>query len=733
MIHLLGIRHHGAGSARNVVERLEQLQPDLIMVEGAPELNALTHWAGDSGLVPPVAVLGYNTENPAQACFYPFAEFSPEWQAMLFAKRNNIKLEMIDAPLFYFSKIENEEKVGKDPLSYLAEIDGFSNGEDWWDYRFERQNPNSNPETHFEAVFTVVKNLREAGLPSSLEKENIYREAFMRRQIRKAIKAKYRNIAIVCGAWHAPALMPDDFPEKNDETLLKSRFTPKIKTGVTWIPWTNSRLSVESQYGAGITAPAWYECQWSYPVDTAENWLTRVARLFRSKYRDVSTAHVIEAHRLSFALCSLRGRSLPNLTDLNEAVVSVMCGGDIQVFDQIMKELLVGEKIGTVPDTLPKHPLQLDFEMQAKKCRLVQQPIEKELGLDLRNALDLQRSILLYRLQALNIRWAHQTLVRSKGTFKEVWRISWSPEMMIQILEMGIWGSTVELAAMHYIQHQADESTEISKIASLIGEVIPADLLMLLEGLLEKIYDLAAVSTDIIELMATVPTIADVSRYGNVRKTDLKSMQQLTKGLTKRICVGLSYATFGLNEETAYKMFLLLRRVNDALRLMQDDALTEEWNATLLKIVYQRNTTPLLAGCICRLLLESKTLHGSEAARLMNMALSPGNATADAASWMEGFLEGSSKILLYDETLWNLINDWIEQLTDEGFTNALPVLRRAFSRFPPLERKKIGEKAMERNNVGGTVKSGYSEFDGQLALSGLPMTLKILGLEQQTV
>lgn len=40
-IHLLGIRHHGPGSCRNVLEYLQELQPDLILLEGPAEAETL--------------------------------------------------------------------------------------------------------------------------------------------------------------------------------------------------------------------------------------------------------------------------------------------------------------------------------------------------------------------------------------------------------------------------------------------------------------------------------------------------------------------------------------------------------------------------------------------------------------------------------------------------------------------------------------------------------------------
>lgn len=40
-IHFLGIRHHGPGSAKNVRAYLEELEPDVILLEGPPEAEPL--------------------------------------------------------------------------------------------------------------------------------------------------------------------------------------------------------------------------------------------------------------------------------------------------------------------------------------------------------------------------------------------------------------------------------------------------------------------------------------------------------------------------------------------------------------------------------------------------------------------------------------------------------------------------------------------------------------------
>lgn len=77
------------------------------------------------------------------------------------------------------------------------------------------------------------------------------REAYMRQTIRTTLNEGKERIAVVCGAWHAPALVKLP-PAKNDANLLKG--LPKVKVEATWIPWTYGRLAIASGYGAGVVS-----------------------------------------------------------------------------------------------------------------------------------------------------------------------------------------------------------------------------------------------------------------------------------------------------------------------------------------------------------------------------------------------------------------------------------------------------------------------------------------------
>lgn len=57
------------------------------------------------------------------------------------------------------------------------------------------------------------------------------REAHMWMRVREAHKAGFQNIAVVCGAWHVPALT-QAARIKDDTALLRG--LPKTRTEATW-------------------------------------------------------------------------------------------------------------------------------------------------------------------------------------------------------------------------------------------------------------------------------------------------------------------------------------------------------------------------------------------------------------------------------------------------------------------------------------------------------------------
>lgn len=749
-IHILGIRHHGPGSARNVKAFLEQTKPDIVLVEGPPEADGILQWVSHNELKPPVAILCYQPDNTRQSSFYPFAEFSPEWQAIKYARKNNIHVRFMDLPIAHRFAIEKEKEaisqdedlpvdtsplnnnasdpghkehdeivtVSRDPMSYLAEAAGYNDGEKWWEHTFEHRNGN---EEVFDAVIEAMQALREAFPGKDNRLENL-REAYMRKMIRQAEKEMFQEIAVICGAWHAPALvsMPK---QKEDNELLKG--LPKVKVECTWIPWTYNRLSYFSGYGAGINSPGWYEHIWKHPGDDGTLWMTRVAKLFRKKQMDTSVAHVIEAVRLAGSLASLRQLNKAGLEELNEATWSVLCNGEHILLSLVDQELIISDKIGEVPDDIPKPPLQVDIEKAQKRLRLPATADWKDYTLDLRKENDLERSIFLHRLQLLDIKWGQRSEISGKGTFKEQWRLQWDPAFSVDIIEKGSFGNTTEEAASKYVIDQASKADALSTVCELLENCIPAELPVAVEMLIRQITNLSAASGDVIQLMEVIPGLVNVTRYGNVRKTDAALVLGIAESMITRICISLPTACSGIDEDAAAHLLDLFFKMNDAVNLLQQDEITQFWQQTLSAVANSKNSAPVIAGYATRLLADHKLIAGDELVKAFYYAMSAAMAPATAAAWLEGFLKGSGTLLLLDNDLWSIINEWVRQLDEPVFTQVLPLLRRTFSNFSPAERRKLGEKA--RSGGFTMIKKAESGFDEERAKAGIPIIMQLFG------
>ena len=744
-VHLLGIRHHGPGSARHVLEALHNLKPDIILIEGPPEGESMLPWVIHEDMKPPVALLAYVPDDLQKALFYPFTDFSPEWQAISYGLKNRIPVRFIDMPLVHKlampavpTSVKNipselnedeqnepvlnikETELYKNPLSWLSDIAGFTDQEEWWEHQFEIAHQ---PAEVFEAVNAAMTALREE-LPAKDDPIESIREAFMRRGIRTAEREMYSVIAVVCGAWHVPALqnMPK---QKDDDALLKS--LPKIKVETTWIPWTNDRLSFESGYGAGLDSPGWYRHCWNYPEDDGTRWLAHAAQVFRNNKIDISSAHIIEAVRLANTLAALRNLNKASLKELNEATQTVMCMGDDIPMQLVRKELIVGTDLSEVPEGTPQVPLQRDLDQQIKSLRLKISNEEKIVTLDLREESGLQKSILLHRLLVLEVGWGKTQYSSGKGTFKEEWRLLWYPELTIKLLEKAPWGNTIETACIHYLKHVASNCRQLNEITHLVKRALPANLHAGIDEVMKRMDELASGTSDTVMLMDAFTPLVQVSRYGNVRKTDQETVNIILRSIFYRLTVGLPASCTGIDEEQSAKMADKISVVNKSVLFLDDDELKQVWFETLFKVTHIKQVVPMVHGSCCKILYDIKFVDNESTAIEFSKALSHGNEPSYSAAWLEGFLKDAATILILDDDIWNITNNWIASIDAETFVQVVPLLRRTFAVYNAVEKSKIAQKV--KYQYTSTPKSVTSSvIDTERAKRVLPVLEKLFGL-----
>ncbi|CAL9298892.1 DUF5682 family protein [Streptomyces sp. SudanB182_2057] len=861
---LLGVRHHGPGSARAVRAALQAARPAVVLIEGPPEADPLIPLAADPGLRPPVALLAHAVDEPGRSAFWPFAEFSPEWVAIRWALEHDVPARFIDLPATHTlawaggagesgagggeagggdhhptgaaddatdvddatgpddhvsgrdghapgpdghapgpdgqgsgpdgqasgpgGRPFGPDDVGEvrvDPLAVLAEAAGYDDPERWWEDIVEHRGPGADdPFAPFTAVGEAMTALRERYGAGG--HRDLVREAHMRLRLRAARKEFGHAVAVVCGAWHVPALR-----EKTTATADRSllRGLPKVKTDMTWVPWTHRRLARSGGYGAGIDSPGWYGHLFQAPDRPVERWLTKVAGLLREEDRIVSSAHVIEAVRLAETLAALRGRPLPGLGETTDAVRAVLCEGSDVPLALVHDRLVVGDALGEVPESAPAVPLQRDLARRQRSLRLKPEALERDLELDLRGDTDAGRSRLLHRLRLLGVDWGEPARSRGgTGTFRETWRLRWEPELSVRVAEAGVWGTTVQAAARAKAEADAAAARTLADVTALAERCLLAGLPEALPVVMRVLADRAALDTDVGHLAQALPALVRSLRYGDVRGTDTGALAEVAAGLAERVFVGLPPACAALDADAADEMRAHVDAVHTAVGLLTESlaatsgpaggaatgdrpadgtggdegagqegdvqapgrrglrgggpgravggGLRERWRG-VLRALSQRDTAPgVIRGRAARLLLDDGASRPEEAARLMGLALSPGTPPAAAAAWIEGFAGGGGGLLLvHDERLLGLLDAWLTGVPADAFTYVLPLLRRTFAAYEPGVRRTLGELVRRGpgDRPGGAAQAaavpGFAaEPDTARADAVLPVLRLLLGL-----
>lgn len=799
---VFGIRHHGPGSARSLRLALTEFCPDAILIEGPADADPLVAFVGAEGMRPPVALLAYVPDEPARAAFWPFAAFSPEWQALRYAVEHDIPVHFCDLPAGNVLAADDPPGTG-DPLAELAAAAGYDDAERWWDAVVE----SSTDADIFAAITEAMSALREAATEACLstpplspapptappdgnlgdehndptgttghkpeidtadnaeadpdqdasttaadntagatattadaveavgtawsipgiDAHTLRREAYMRQVLRKTLKAGAQRVAVVCGAWHAPALAGPLGPAAADTRLLKGM--PKVKACTTWVPWTHSRLTSASGYGAGVTSPGWYHHLFVQPEQPVAAWLTKVATVLRGHDLPVSSAHIIESVRLAESLATLRGRPLAGLSEVTEATRAVLCEGDETMLRLVGAELVVGEELGAVPEGVPAVALDADLRAQLRSLRMKLDPLMRTVDLDLRKERDIAKSRLLHRLRLLDVAWGTRTdsEVRSTGTFRETWTVQWRPEFAVAVIEASRWGTTVRGAAEAKVLDTAShDDSSVGDLTDALELALLADLGGATDGLIARLAAAAAVDHHISHLLNALPGLVRTLRYGDVRGTDTAALTQVADGMLVRICAGLPAAVTGLGADAALELRALLDTAHTAIQTRDDEQATGTWLTALRRLADRGDVHGALTGRVVRLLSDAGVIEPGDSALRLSAALSVGSSAADKAAWIDGFVGGRGLLLVHDRGLLQLIDDWLATLTDDQFVETLPLLRRTFGAFESGERHAIGRAV----RAGGPTRANTAATGLDLARGEVAMRVvaEILGV-----
>lgn len=766
-LHLLGVRHHGPGSARAVLAALDACDPAAVLIEGPPDADDMIAFAASAAMTPPVALLVHARDDPRRASFFPYAVFSPEWQAMRWALARRRPVRFIDLPMANRLAApdgdaeataddagdgDGSEPAGgsgdgdvaglrHDPLAWLAAAAGYADGEAWWNAVVEQGGHGEGMFAAIEAAMTALRERHEPQLrlPAAEAVTERRREAHMRLAVAAALAGTAGPVAVVCGAWHVPALRRR-VAAAADRALVKG--LAAVKVTATWVPWTETRLAAGSGYGAGVVSPGWYAHLWRErepePVGVAApgfaadgfaaRWQARVAALLRRAGRPVSTAAVIEAVRLSLSLAALRGVAVPGLEEMGEASLATLCEGEAVPFRLIADKLVIGDAVGTIDESVPQMPLAADLARWQRRLKLKPEALDTDIALDLRSDAGLAKSQLLHRLTLIGVPWGTVGAATGRGSFRENWRLRWEAEFPVRLAEALVHGTTIEQAAGNAAVAAAGRTAALAAVAAIVRGCLDAGLQTAAESAIAILQERSAATGDVASLAGAVPPLAEVLRYGTARALPVAALRLLVTSLTEAVCAGLVHACRSLQPEPARELRTTLGRLDVAITLIDATALTDAWRRAVSALADDAQAHALLRGQAVRMLYDRGIVAAAAAALHLSRALSPAVPVATAGDWLDGFLGDSAQILLHDVALRDIVDGWLSAAGDADFTCLLPVLRRAFAHFDRSERRRLLDAVTRAPaRTAAALPAGDGDGDAPGFAAALPLLLTILG------
>lgn len=751
-IHIFGVRHLSPTGAWHLRRLLDKVRPRAVLIEGLTDADVLIPDITRPDTRPPIAILAYTDAVPVRTLVYPLARYSPEYQALLWARAHDARVEFIDLPSDIFLGLQDLEmeretrRREKDESSHHAPRDedhhaerddykaapqaawtpergqsiyeqiaarsGEPDYDTYWERRFEH---NLSEDSYRLAARELGQALRDEEDPPLWRAENLVREAYMRRRVAEVLASgvKAHEIVAVVGAFHE-SVVHGELPAMTDTELASLR---RRSSKLTLMPFSYFKLSSQSGYGAGNQAPAYFELLWNALEGSALDelpfqYLAHVARHLRETGTHRSTAEVIEGVRLARTLSAMHDGLAPTLRDLRDAAVTLVGHGEPLVVREALARVDIGDAIGELPKGVSQTSIQTDFERALARLKLekYKTTVKQELTLDLRENrrvqsveaafLDLHRSSFFHRLRVLEIGFAVFIGSRQQAaTWAEKWALQWSPESEIALVEAVLLGETVELATAFKFKTLLESCTTIAQAADLVHDACQCGLTASMDLARRRLQELAAVSSDFKAIAHATFRLSQVVRYGDVRKFDPTPLLPLMEELFVQGTLAL-HAAANCDASAAQELVASIEELN-RVSLEHHDRVEEAlWLERLKRLADADDRNPLLSGYACATLLERGLIANEDLAREVSRRLSPGIPADLGAGWFEGLARRNRYSLLARQLLWQELADYIRSLDDEQFKRALVFLRRAFSDFSPREKRHICENLGEIWGIG---------------------------------
>lgn len=721
-VALFPVRHHSPRTTAVLGAFLARHQPEQILVEGPSDTDPLIEVLTDPATEPPVAILAYRTDGKVGSALWPFASYSPEYAALVWAKTHRARAAFIDIPASSGLIAPRDRKspgrgssakTARDPSDDAALKSGYRSFEEFWEASFEA--PNYDPDSFRAAILAYAELIRDHH-GRSIDK---IRDAFMVERILEAAKETApQKIAVIAGAAHIAAFVAGDV-----ELALASELPSPVPTASTVIPYSFPRLAEQLGYGAGNRAPQYYQrahdAGCSFRRATLEV-LVEFTEHLRLRGFSASLADTIEAYRLAVALSDHRGKNEPGLDELREATIAVLCRGESKYVDEFLWPSVVGRRVGKVAARVGQNSLQEEFWREIKFRKLPELDEPESFVLHLSNPVEVGSSIFLHRLRIAEIPYAnfagrerfirgqsdeelehaggHAALARAR----EAWEAQWTPATDVALVEKIVLGESLAAVTERVLTEQLDAASTTGEAAFILLEAVVASAPRAIAVALARCDALSSADDDLPSLARAAHALSHLTTYGTSRAHgelgDASIAPLLSRAFDRavlRIEVSCTVDQLGVAP------------IKEALRTLHEVATTqprvdgEAWFARARILVEDWTINPETSGLAAGLLYLAHRLAEGEIEDVVARRLSALSEPEKSAGFLAGLLEVNALILVKNRPIVRALDEYLANIPADRFKDVLPILRRGLAGIGATERKYLLENIIALRNLGG--------------------------------
>ncbi|MBN1610605.1 MAG: hypothetical protein JW940_28505 [Polyangiaceae bacterium] len=721
---VVGVRHHSPACARLVEERLRELRPRLVLVEGPADMNERLSELGLAHRLPLAIFTFYQSAGRYHASWTPFCEYSPEWVALRTAREIGAEVRFMDLPAWSeaFDGVHNryadDERRYERALERLCHHFGAEGMDALWDHLFEQPLELGALSARLELYFAGV---RAVCAPVS---RDALREDYMARCLAWAVRQG--DVVAVCGGFHKPALERLHPEADGSEWPDFPAAEADAKHGSYLVPYSFKRLDSFVGYESGMPSPEYYQAVWERgPEQAAQAMLEQATRRLRRKKQLVSTADLISAATMAQGLARLRGHCALSRCDLLDGFASaVLKTAQTAIFpwnqrgklppgtDPVLVEVvaaLSGQRRGTLSPETPRPPLLLAAREELTSLELWPDGPPRNVHLKLTDPSDLLRSRTLHRVRLLRIPGFERLSGPVYGTdpvLEEQWSLRSAFEAESSLIEASAYGATLDTAASAQLEERIAGSLDVLELSALLAEATFIGIDRLSARLLGELGALLGREPELGKLGKAQGRLLALYRHDTLLGS--QGSPALGRALEAAFERGL-WLFEGITGPTAAADAALIGAVlalRDSVRFTAEHLNLDASGAaaTMQRKLADAHTPPALRGAALGYLW-SLGAFDDHAAReaIATAALRKAALPTTLGDFLAGlFALGREEVVTEAESaLLGTLDELLGGMTLEDFLIALPALRMAHAYFPPRERERIAERVLVLHGKGG--------------------------------